>query len=414
MNVYIADAIRTPRGRGNEKGALSGMQPVELLAQTLQTLATRTGIDTAQVVDGVFGCVSQTAAQGSCIGKLGLIAAGWSDSVSGLTINRYCASGLSALAFAAMQAKANDALAVGGGIEMMSRVPMASDRGPMTHDVAFQSATGLVPIGIAADLVATRWGFPRAQCDDYAVASQERAVAARADGRFASVVPVKGADGATLLESDETPRAGTTRERLGGMAPAFAEWGARGGAESIDALLARRYGVEAINHVHHAGNSPATADGAAAVLVGTPAALERAGLRARARILACADAGIDRTMALTGSVDAARRAIARAGLKISDIDFFEINESFAALMLHFMHETGVPHERLNVNGGAVALGHAMGATGSVLVGTLLDELERRDARYGCVSICGAAGVAAAMVIERTPDGVRNDAGPHEA
>jgi acetyl-CoA C-acetyltransferase len=401
MSIFIADAVRTPRGRGNDKGALKPLKPVELLAHPLRALAQRSGLDTSRVVDGIFGCVTQTAEQGSCVGKLGLVAAGWSDQVSGLTINRYCASGLSAVAFAAMQAQANDAFAVGGGVEMMSRVPMASDHGPLTHDAAFQTATGLVPIGIAADVVATRWRFTRAQCDEYAVTSQERALAARAARRCVSVAPVTGSDGAVLLGEDETPRPGTTVERLAVMAPAFAEWGARGGAAGLDAMLAARYGVPAVEHVHHAGNSPAMADGAAAVLVGTDGALDRAGLKPRARILSHADAGVDRTLALTGSVDAARRALDRAGLAFADIDLFEVNESFAALMLHFMRETGVPRERLNVNGGAIALGHAMGATGAILLGTLLDELEARDLRRGCVAICGAAGVAAAMVIERT-------------
>ncbi|MBL8380026.1 MAG: acetyl-CoA C-acyltransferase [Burkholderiales bacterium] len=396
MNAYIIDAVRTPRGRGNDRGALKGLAPAELLAQSLRALARRTGVDTAMVEDGIFGCVTQTAGQGSNIGKLGLIAAGWSDAVSGLTINRYCASGLSAVSLAALQAQASDALAVGGGVEMMSRVPMASDLGPLTHDVAFQKENRLVPIGIAADVVATQRGYSRLRCDEFAAQSQARAVAARAAGRFVSVVPVTDAAGTVLLAADETPREGTTAEKLSAMAPAFAEWGAKG----IDAMLAAQYGLAGVLHVHHAGNSPAMADGASAVLVGSESAVRRAGLVPRARILASAEAGVDRTLALTGSVDAARRAIARAGLAVGDIDRFEVNESFAALMLHFRDEMGIGEDRLNVNGGAIALGHAMGATGAVLLGMLLDELELRDARYGCVAICGAAGVASAMVIER--------------
>lgn len=396
MNAYIIDAVRTPRGRGNDRGALKGVAPAELLAQSLSALARRTGVDTAMVEDGIFGCVTQTGGQGSNVGKLGLIAAGWSDAVPGLTINRYCASGLSAVGLAALQAQACDGLAVGGGVEMMSRVPMASDHGPLTHDAAFQSEHRLVPIGIAADVVATQRGYSRARCDEFAAQSQARAVAARAAGRFVSVVPVTDHAGAVLLAADETPREGTTAEKLSAMAPAFAEWGAKG----IDAMLAKRYGLAGVEHVHHAGNSPAMADGAGAVLVGSASAVRRAGLVPRARILASAEAGIDRTLALTGSVDAARRAIARAGLAVADIDLFEVNESFAALMLHFRDEMGIGEDRLNVNGGAIALGHAMGATGAVLLGMLLDELESRDARHGCVAICGAAGVASAMVIER--------------
>ncbi|MBL8382976.1 MAG: acetyl-CoA C-acyltransferase [Burkholderiales bacterium] len=398
MNAIIVDAVRTPRGRGNDKGALRTIAPAALLGQPLRALAERTGVDTATVADGIFGCVTQTAEQGSNVGKLGLIAARWSDAVSGLTINRYCASGLSAVGLAALQAEACDGLAVGGGVEMMSRVPMAADRGPLTHDLAFQQQAGLVPIGIAADVVATQRGYSRARCDAFAAQSQARALAARAAGRFAGIVPVTDAAGAVLLAADETPRDGTTVEKLAAMAPAFADWGAKG----FDAMLAQRYGLAGVEHVHHAGNAPAMADGAAAVLVGSEAAVRRARLPARARIRATAEAGVDRTLALTGSVDAARRAIERAGLAVADIDLFEVNESFAALMLHFQDEMGVGDERVNVNGGAIALGHAMGATGAVLLGMLLDELERRGGRFGCVAICGAAGVASAMVIERLP------------
>ena len=399
--VCIADAVRTPRGRGNDKGALRHIAPADLLAHSLRALAARTGIDTAAVTDAIFGCVTQTGGQGANIGKLGLISAGWSDAVPGLTINRYCASGLSAVGLAALQAQQADALAVGGGVEMMSRVPLASDQGPLTHDLAYQRAHGLIPIGIAADAVATLHGFDRAACDDYAVRSQARALAARDAGRFASALPVVEGD-ATILARDETPRAGTSREKLGAMAPAFAEWGARAGSDGFDAQVQRQYQIAAVHHVHHAGNSPALADGAAAVLVGSVGALQCAGLRPRARILGMADAAVDRTLALTGSVEAAQRAIARAGLATRDIDLFEVNESFAALMLHFEKEMGIGAERLNVNGGAIALGHAMGATGAMLLGTLLDELDARDARYGCVSICGAAGVAVAMVVGRMP------------
>ena len=396
-HALIIDAVRSPRGRGNDKGALRGIKPVDLLARQLQALQARTGVDTAEVCDGLFGCVTQTAEQGANIGKLALVRAGWSDATSGLTLSRYCASGLTAVQFAAAQALANDALAVGGGVEMMSRVPMASDQGPLTHDLDFQRQTTLVPIGLAADAVATMEGFTRADCDDYALASQQRAVAARDGGRFASVVPIADDAGATVLAQDETPRAGTTAEGLAAMAPAFAAMGEKYG---IDALLCQRYGLPAVDHVQHAGNSPAMADGASAVLVASPGAAQRLGLKARARILATADASTDHTLALTAAVDATRKALAKAGLTVDDIDLFEVNESFAALMLHYMKHLGVPHDRLNVNGGAIALGHAMGSTGSALVGTVLDELERRGGGRAVVAICGAAGVAVAMVIER--------------
>lgn len=395
--AFIIDAVRSPRGRGNDKGALKDIKPVDLLAQQLQALQARTGIDTAQVCDGLFGCVSQVAEQGANIGKLALVRAGWSDAVSGLSLNRYCASGLTAVQLAASQALANDGLAVAGGIEMMSRVPMASDKGPLTHDLEFQQQTSLVPIGIAADTIASLEGFSRQQCDAYALASQQRAVAAREAGHFRSVVAVKNAAGDTVLAQDETPRAGTSLESLSALAPAFAEMGQKYG---IDALMCKQYGLAAIAHVQHAGNSPTMADGAAAVLLASPASVQRLGLTPRARILASADASGDHVLALTAAVDATQKALQRAGLTVDDIDVFEVNESFAALMLHYMKHLNVPHEKLNVNGGAIALGHAMGSTGSTLVGMALDELERRQLRRAVVAICGAAGVAVAMVIER--------------
>lgn len=395
--AYIIDAVRSPRGRGSDKGALKSLKPVDLLAQQLKALQERTGIDTSEVCDGLFGCVTQTADQGSNIGKMALVRAGWSDAVSGLTLNRYCASGLTAVQFAAAQAMANDGVAVAGGIEMMSRVPMASDKGPLTHDLEFQRQTMLVPIGIAADAIATMEGFTREQCDAYALISQQRAIAARDASHFRSVVPARGEGGTVLLAQDETPRAGTTLESLSALAAAFAEMGQKYG---VDALLCKQYGLAAVNHVQHAGNSPAMADGAAAVLVASKASVERLALRPRARILATADASIDHVLALTGAADATRKALSRAGLTVDDIDLFEVNESFAALMLHYMKHLNVPHEKLNVNGGAIALGHAMGSTGSSLVGMALDELERRGAKRAVVAICGAAGVAVAMVIER--------------
>ena len=399
-HAYIADAVRTPRGKGNDKGSLKGVKPALLLAQALRALAGRTGVDTQRINDAVFGCVTQTADQGASVGTLALPLAGWSDAVSAVTINRYCASGLSATNFAALQALQGDTLAVGGGVEMMSRVPMGSDQGPLTHDAELQGLAHIVPIGIAADAIATQRGYTRAMLDAYAASSQQRAAAAAARGQAPSLVPVTGPDGQVLLDRDENIRPATTAEGLAGMQPAFAAWGAKGGDAGFDAQLCRRYQLAAIDHVHHAGNSPAMADAAAAVLVGTQSALQAAGLQARARILGFADTGSDRTLALTGTVDAARLALARAGKRVEDIDLFEINEGFAAMALHFMQDMQVGHERVNVNGGAIAIGHAMGCTGAALVSVLLDELERRDARLGCISICGAAGVASAMVLER--------------
>ncbi len=397
MNVFIVDAVRTPRGRGNDKGALKAVKPLELLAQTLRALKSRSGIDESRVADAIFGCVTQTADQGTNIGKLALIAAGWDDATPGMTINRYCASGLSAVNYAALKAVSDDGLSLGGGLEMMSRVPMGSDQGPLTHDFPFQKTAMLIPIGIAADLVATQSGFTRADCDAYALASQQRAAAAQDERRLRSMVPVLAEDGSVLLSADETPRRTTTAASLAGLPAAFAEMGAKYG---VDALLCKKYGLKEIQHVHHAGNSPTMADGASVVLLASESALQRHMLKPRARLLAMADVSIDRTLALTGAADATRLALARAGLTVSDIDLFEVNESFAALMLHYQRELGVSHDRLNVNGGAIALGHAMGSTGSALVGTVLDELELRGARRAVIAVCGAAGLATATVIER--------------
>ena len=399
-HAYIADAVRTPRGRGNDKGSLKGVKPALLLAQVLRGLAHRTALDTRQVNDAIFGCVTQTADQGASVGTLALPLANWSDTVSAVTINRYCASGLSATNFAALQALHGDTLALGGGVEMMSRVPMGSDQGPLTHDALLQIQAQLPPIGIAADAIATQRGYSRDMVDAYAAGSQQRAAAASARGMPRSMLPVTDGDGAVLLDRDENIRPATTAQSLAAMQPAFAQWGAKGGDAGWDALLCRKYGLAAIHHVHHAGNAPAMADAAAAVLVGSHAALQRNGLTPRARILGFADTGSDRTLALTGTVDAARLALSRAGLSAKDVDLFEINEGFAAMALHFMEDMQVDHARVNVNGGAIAIGHAMGCTGAALVSVLLDELERRDLRTGCISICGAAGVASAMVLER--------------
>lgn len=396
-HTLIIDALRSPRGRGNDKGALRQVKPVDLLAQSLKALAERHNLDTEQVSDTVIGCVTQTAEQGANIAKLALVRAGWHDSVPGLSINRYCASGLSAVHLAAQQAMDTDSLAVGGGVEMMSRVPMAADQGPLTHDFEFQQQTTLVPIGISADTIATIEGFSREQCDAYAVASQQRAVAALAQARFHAVVPVVDGQGAVLLSQDETPRAQTSIETLAALKPAFAAMAEKYG---IDRLMCERYGLNRIDHVQHAGNSPAMADGASAVLLASPSAANRLGLKPRARILATATVSVDRTLALTGAVQATQKALAKAGLQIGDIDLFEVNESFASLMLHYMKHLAVPHSKLNVNGGAIALGHAMGSTGSALVGMALDELEARQAHRAVISLCGAAGLAVAMVIER--------------
>ena len=395
--VLIVDALRTPRGRGNDKGSLKQANPAQLLAQSLQALVARHNLDTSWVVDSVFGCVTQTGAQGTNIGKLALLQAGWSDKTSGTTLNRYCASGLSAVQFAAYQAIANDALAIGGGIEMMSSVPMGSDRGALMYDAAFQRQHELIAIGVAADAIATLEEFSREACDAYALTSQQRAAHARDSGWFKSVVPVLNTNGSVLLERDETPRPQTSAASLAGLQPAF-----EGLASQPDtqAILRDLLGSVQLRHVHHAGNSPAPADGASTVLLASATAADRHGLRPRARILSFADAAAHHTIALTGAVDATQRALEKSGLTTDDIDLFEVNESFASPMLHYMRHMKINSDRLNVNGGAIALGHAMGSTGSALIGIALDELERRDAKRAVVAICGATGVAVATVIER--------------
>ena len=395
--MYLVDAVRSPRGRGNDKGSLKAVSPVDLLAGQLRALSQRHALDTSALADLVVGCVTQTGAQGANVGKLAAMAAGYDDAAPAITINRYCASGLSAVQMAAQAALTYDAIAIGAGVEMMSCVPMASDQGPLTHDVALQKRLTLVPIGLSADAIATQEGFSRDDCDRYALASQQRAVAAQQSGVFRSLVPVTDAQGAVVLAVDETPRATTSLESLSQLSPAFAAMGEKYG---IDALLCQRLNLPAMDHVHHAGNSPAAADGASAVLVASQGAVVRHRLTPRAVIRAMANVSVDRTLALTGAVDATEKALAMAGVSAEQIDLFEVNESFAALMLHYMKQLKVPHEKLNVNGGAIALGHAMGSTGSALVGMVLDELERRDQQLAVVAICGAAGLASSVVIER--------------
>ncbi|HHG5368162.1 TPA: acetyl-CoA C-acyltransferase [Pseudomonas aeruginosa] len=395
--MLIIDAVRTARGRGNDKSALKALGALDVGRQVFAAIEARNHLDTEQVVDVVVGCATQHADQGSGIARLLALESGWSPQAGALTINRACASGLAAVHLAALQAQSTDGLAVGGGVEMMCRVPMGSDGGPMFSDRALQARLGLLPMGIAADAVASQSGFSRIDCDTYAAESQARAARAREQGWFASLVPVRDTQGQVLLAQDETPRPTTTVQTLAELEPAFAALGGKG----LDAFACERLGLHDIEHVHHAGNSPAMADGASLVLLASEAAAQRNGLTPRARILGMADTSDSAVWGLTAGVKASRLALARAGLKASQIDLFEVNEAFAGVMLHYMRELQVPHENFNVNGGAIALGHALGSSGSALLGTLLDELERRGLRYGLVAIAGAAGVASAAVIERS-------------
>jgi len=390
----IIEALRTPRGAAKETGALHGVTPMELLAGLLRELAQRTSVDTAEVADGVFGCVTQTGEQGGNIGKSACLLADWSPHLSAVTINRYCASGLSAVNWAAQQARDANGLAVAGGVEMMSRVPMFGDKVPYYTDRTLGGRIGFVPPPWSSDLVATRHGFSREDCDGYAALSQARALAARGRGAARSMVRVLDAQGQLLLDHDENIRAGNTLEKLATLRPVY-----EAGANGLDDWgLAREPELAQIHHVHTAGNAPCMADGAASVLIGTAETAARLGLPVRARILAHADACVPLTQ--TGAVDATQKALAKAGLSVDDIDLWEVRDSFAAITLHYIRSLGIPLEKFNVNGSSIALGHPMGATGAMLVSCLLDEMDTRDLRYGVAALPGAFGVATATVFER--------------
>ena len=393
-HTVVIEALRTPRGAAKETGALHSVTPMELLAGVLRELARRTGVDTNEVADGVFGCVTQTGEQGGNISKAACLLADWSPHLSAVTINRYCTSGLSAVNWAAQQARDVNGLAVAGGVEMMSRVPMFGDKVPYYTDRALGGRIGFVPPPWSSDLVATRNGFSREDCDGYAALSQARALAARNRGTARSMVPVLDAQGQLLLDHDENIRAGNTPDKLATLRPVYEP-----GANGLDDWgLAREPELGQIQHVHTAGNAPCMADGAAAVLIGTAEAAKRLGLPVRARILAHADACVPLTQ--TGAVDATHKALAKAGLSVTDIDLWEVRDSFAAITLHYIRSLGIPLEKFNVNGSSIALGHPMGATGAMLVSCLLDEMEARDLRYGVAALPGAFGVATATVFER--------------
>ncbi len=398
-DAYVFDAIRTPRGKGKKDGSLHEVKPINLLTGVLQTLQSRHGLDTAAVDDVVMGVVSPVGEQGSVIAKVAALKAGWDWRCAGVQINRFCASGLEAVNMAAMKVKSGwEDLVVAGGVESMSRVPIGADGGAWAQDPETNSATLFVPQGIGADLIATLNGFSREDVDRYALTSQQRAAAARAAGHFkGSVVPVKDAMGLSLLEEDEFIKPGTTLDGLAGLKPAFEQLGAMG----FDAVALQRYPqVERIHHVHHAGNSSGIVDGAAAVLIGSEAAAKTHGLTPRARVVSVALSGADPTIMLTGPMPAARKALAKAGLTADQIDLFEVNEAFAAVPMLFMREMGVPHEKVNVNGGAIALGHPLGATGAMILGTLIDELHRRQLRYGLATLCVGGGMGIATIVER--------------
>jgi len=397
--AFIYDAIRTPRGKGKKDGSLHEVKPVNLLSGLLAELQRRNDLDTAAVDDVVMGVVSPIGEQGSVIAKVAALKAGWDWRCAGVQINRFCASGLEAVNMAAMKVRSGwEDLVVAGGVESMSRVPIGSDGGAWAQDPETNSATLFVPQGIGADLIATLNGFTRQDVDAFALESQKRAAAARAAGHFdRSVVPVKDPMGLSILEKDEFIKPNTTMEGLGGLKPAFEQLGAMG----FDAVALQRYPqVERIHHVHHAGNSSGIVDGAAAILIGNEAAGKAHGFTPRARIVAAALSGADPTIMLTGPMPAARKALAKAGMTIDQIDLFEVNEAFAVVPMKFMQEMGVPHEKVNVNGGAIAMGHPLGATGAMILNTLIDELHRTGKRYGLATLCVGGGMGIATIVER--------------
>ena len=397
--AYVFDAIRTPRGKGKKDGSLHEVKPVNLLAGLLNQLQTRNGFDTALVDDVVMGIVSPIGEQGSVLPKVAALKAGWDFRCAGVQVNRFCASGLEAVNLAAQKVRSGwEDLVVAGGVESMSRVPIGSDGGAWAQDPETNSATLFVPQGIGADLIATLDGFSRADVDAFALESQRRATAARAAGYFSrSVVPVRDFLDQVILEEDEFIKPQTTLEGLAALKPSFEQLGAMG----FDAVALQRYPqVERINHVHHAGNASGIVDGAAAVLIGSELAARQHGLTPRARIVATALSGADPTIMLTGPMPATLKALARAGLNIGQIDLFEVNEAFAAVPMRFMKELGVPHEKVNVNGGAIAMGHPLGATGAMILGTLIDELHRRQLRYGLATLCVGGGMGIATIVER--------------
>jgi acetyl-CoA C-acetyltransferase len=398
--AFVFDAIRTPRGKGKKDGSLYEVKPINLLAGVLSELQRRNDFDTARVDDVVMGVVSPVGEQGSVIAKVAALKAGWDFTCSGVQINRFCASGLEAVNMAAQKVRSGwEDLVVAGGVESMSRVPIGSDGGAWAMDPETNSATAFVPQGIGADLIATLEGFTRHDVDAFALESQRRATHARASGYFdRSVVPVTDFLGRVILAQDEFIKPNSTLEGLGALKPAFEQMGSMG----FDQVALTRYPqVERIHHVHHAGNSSGIVDGAAAVLIGSEAAGKLHGFTPRARIVAAALSGADPTIMLTGPMPAARKALAKAGLTIDQIDLFEVNEAFAAVVMRFMKEMKVPHDKVNVNGGAIAMGHPLGATGAMILSTLIDELHRRNLRYGLATLCVGGGMGIATIVERT-------------
>jgi acetyl-CoA C-acetyltransferase len=399
-DAFVFDAVRTPRGKGKSDGSLHEITPVQLATQVLEAVRDRNELDTSHVDDVAFGVVSPVGEQGAVITRTAVINAGFSETTAGIQVNRFCASGLEAINIAAAKVKSGEAdLTIAGGVESMSRVPMGSDGGawPVDPSVAFK--TYFVPQGVSADLIATKYGFSRDDVDAYSVESHKRAAKSWKEGRFKkSIVPVKDVLGMELLAHDETVRPDTDMQTLGALAPSFAMLGENFG---FNAVAIQKYPeVEKINHVHHAGNSSGIVDGAAAVLIGNKEIGAKLGLKPRARIVSMASIGAEPTIMLTGPEFAAQKALKRAGMTKNDIDMWELNEAFASVVLRFMQALDIDHKDINVNGGAIAMGHPLGATGAMIFGTVVDELERSGKSTALVTLCIGAGMGTATIIER--------------
>lgn len=397
--AFVYDAVRTPRGRGKSDGSLHEVQPVQLLTSVLKSIQERNQLDTSFVDDVIMGCVTPVGEQGADIARTAVIEAGYAESVAGVQLNRFCSSGLEAINQAAAYVMSGQVdMVLAGGVESMSRVPMGTDGGALFMNPQIVARHNIVPQGISADLIATKYGYSRRDVDSYAAESYRRAVEAQKDNRFAkSLVPYKDEIGITLLDRDEGVRPGTTVDSLAALKPAFEMMGSMG----LDALALMKYAeIDKINHVHHAGNSSQIVDGAAGLLIGSKEIGDQLGLRPRAKIKAFAIVGSEPTIMLTGPVPATHKVLKKAGMSIHDIDLFEVNEAFAAIPLFFMEQLGVDHTKVNVNGGAIALGHPLGATGAIISATLIDELERSDKQFGLSTLCIGGGMGIATIFER--------------
>ena len=399
-DAFIYDAVRTPRGRGKADGSLHEVTALNLAAQALTAIKERNKLDPTQVDDVVLGCVDPVGEAGGDIARAAALVAGYGDGVPGVQINRFCASGLDAVNFAAAEVMAGQhAMTVGGGVESMSRVGIGASGGAWAVDPTIAVEQYFMPQGISADLIATKYGFSRDDVDAYAVESQKRAAKSWDEGRFKnSVVPVKDVNGLTILAKDEHMRPTTTMQSLAALQPAFVQMGEMAGFDAV--AVQKHPELEAVNHVHHAGNSSGIVDGAAAVLIGSREAGEKAGLKPRARIKAFANVGSEPAIMLTGPIDVTHKVLKKAGMSKDDIDLYELNEAFASVVLRYMQAFDIPHDKINVNGGAIAMGHPLGATGAMILGTVLDELERSGKATALVTLCIGMGMGTATIIER--------------